>query len=234
MVNGYWLFASPQRNFVRRLHKIVDTEIMAALPRYLQECTRELLGARGYMRTLNDERGLARLRLIADVIEKTALEPSTVHAIFSRVAAKKEGLDGVLRELESPEKAMVVKRPAEAAVASASSLPSRRPTPAAPSLPARAVSPPARSMSTPAMADPSRDELRRIHAEIEQSRVHARELEVLVRALVERSVLDATRIRGLESVVMAMANAAGAGSAAEQCYGEATVEFLERKTRMLR
>lgn len=227
---------------------------MSPIPKYLLDWTRDLVGVRGYVRLLNDEPARRKLRRIVELIESASIAKDIVQSAFNEALRRRRGLDEVIRLLEGPERGIAVTRPGSVAVHPAlmnRSVESVRASSvrhagvrAEASLSGSAVRAPvvrATIASEKISEAPSADRqsihaieyrLGQMAAELHEQRRHARELEALVREMVERSVLDATRIHGLETVLMAMAHASSIGADATALYAAASADFLDKRVRI--
>ncbi len=192
-------------------------------PQYIHEWARELLGARGYIQAMNNSTDRRKLEQIAEGLASGAIDFSKARAVFSRASIRRQGLDQVYRELESPE---VMTTAHGATAAHGRSAPAYSAVPSSHASPSTA---PPRKVTVA-----SEESVTRIQGELEAVRRHAREMENLLRELVQRAVMDATRIQGLETVVMAMAQNAGLGPACEETYANSTGDFLRRRMHLIR
>lgn len=174
----------------------------SSIPQHVKEWTRDLLGARGFILAWNDPKMRKKLDRIGELITERKLTLAELHTIFLQARNSRDGLDAVLDRLE--------KSPHPAAARSA-----------------KAASPAATTVSQRGAATDA--ELSALRAEIVALRSHARDLEILARALTERAVFDATRIQGLETVLMGIAQSAGLSAAAEELYASSTARFLEKR-----
>lgn len=176
---------------------------MATLPRYIQNWTRELLGAHGCVRAFNTSTERRKIDTIVEAIESGKVTAPDVRAAFNRAAiSRKPSLDDVLKQLKGVGSGAV-----------------QRPASAAPAAPAPTVPP---------------VEIQALQRELDALGRKVNDLEELTRALTERAVLDAVRIQGLESVIMAMANGSGIGPDAERVYRQATSQYLSRRLPLLK
>jgi len=177
---------------------------MATLPRYIQNWTRELLGAHGCVRVFNTATERRKIDTIIEAIESGKVTAPDVRAAFNRAAtSRKPSLDDVLKLLKGVG-CGAVQRPA-AAVPAAASAP---------------IVPPV--------------EIQALQRELDAFGQKVNDLEELTRALTERAVLDAVRIQGLEAVIMAMANGSGIGPDAERVYRQTTSQYLSRRMPLLK
>lgn len=182
---------------------------MAATSQNVGQWIRDLLGPRKFLRAMNNAETRARIEGIAREIDRGRLDSNLVRGALARASATRDGLDNVLRELEA-------------------------------SLPTPAASPD----EVPALAaDRDRERARKQEEEFEalvgtviglrndliSARNMIHEMDGLLRELVLRAVLDATRIRGLENALMALASATGdprLQRVCEEVYSRSTAEYL--------
>lgn len=170
--------------------------------------TRELVGARGLFRILNEPKLRGRLSRLVDSINAGKIGREEVRTAFARAMYQQQGgIEELFDEFERlPLKTKTIqRRPPLEFVAS-------------------------RTGSAVAVAvEKVENQIQTLKLEIEAARRHGRELENLTRALVERSVMDATRIRGLEVALVTLADRTGLGDEITAIYSAATADFLHRK-----
>ncbi len=189
------------------------------IPSYIKDWTRELLGARGFLKAWNDIAQKKKLDLIVETIAAEKRPLDEIHNAFLRARGSKSPLDDVINQLQKPERWDIGKAVQAAKLASKHADTSR---------PAEIRSKPAETFSAELQ-----QELSRIRAEANMSRIRLVDMEQLVRALTERAVLDATRIKGLETALMALAENAGVSAEAERVYFKATAQFLDSRMPLL-
>jgi hypothetical protein len=199
------------------------------IPDQIKEWTRELLGGRGFIKAWNNPRERRKILQIVERVEELRIAPEDVHDYFHQAKDGRNGLDEIIDRIGKPQ-GKVSARPKVTAPAPTGSSPARTSGSASSGGPGR----PAASSSGDIGRDESaREEIGRLRLDLEWTRKHARDLEELVRAITERAVLDATRIKGLEAAIMTVAHAAGMTETVEQAYFTATARYLDPRTAQL-
>lgn len=223
-------------------HVTSDIHFMAPpVPDQIKEWTRELLGGRGFIKAWNDPRERRKILLIAERVDELRMDADDLHDYFLQAKDASNGLDAVLDKIGKPQgKVSTSPRPsppqgaAQSAAAATVAARARGAAPAASSGPASNAARTTMQQSGEIGRDESaREEIARLRADLEWTRRHARDLEELTRALTERAVLDATRIKGLEAAIMTIASAAGMSETIEQAYFTGTAQFLDPRMAQL-
>jgi hypothetical protein len=219
---------------------------MTTLSQSIHQWLRHWLGTHGYTRALKDRAKRDQLDEIVGRIERGELDGHEVRAVFAEAARRNLKIDEVFAALAPAERITEVRGPRGIVAVlpvkrsgtgttertTQPSPPAYRPAPSAPV--ARPVPAAVVATAAPATSPAVEAELRALRTELEAGRRHAIELETLVRGLLERAVLDATRIRGLEDVIMAIAKGAGIDAAAEEVYVKSTRDYLAKREDLLR
>lgn len=197
--------------------------IVDETPQYIREWIRELLGTRGYLRALNDEASRTKIRQLGEWASSSAVAPDKIRDICLRTDPGRGALDAVLNEIKELAGAPTRKRAAMV-------------PPAAPSQQkvyySRSAPPPDHSPAAPPV-EASSIEIETLRSEVRELGYRAAELEELVRELTARAVIDATRIKGLESALMALGESAGVKNELENVYGEATKHYIRPRLKHL-
>jgi hypothetical protein len=211
------------------------------IPDQIKEWTRELLGGRGFIKAWNDPRDRRKIMQIAERVDELRLDAEDVRDYFLQSKDASNGLDAVIDKIGKPQGKAVspYSPPAQSASAATGSSVSRSRKDLATSESSRAATAAASTRPTMSQSgeigrdESAREEIARVRADLESTRRHARDLEELARALTERAVLDATRIKGLEAALMTIASAAGMSETIEQAYFTGTAQYLDPRMAQL-
>lgn len=202
-----------------------------SIPDLLKERIRVLLGGRGFIKAWNDPAQKKKLLQITQRMEELRLGADEIHEVFLRAKDGRNGLDDILDQIGKPQGSASSREktytPHPAALAASSGT--------AASVAHRAAVAATRAETGEIGRDESaREEISRLRSDLESTRRRSREIEDLARALTERAVLDATRIKGLEAAIMTVAHAAGMAETIEQAYFTATAQYLDPRIANLR
>ena len=201
--------------FLQTIIASADKNFMNALkkdtPNNIHDWIREFIGGRAYIRAMNNRSERNKIYKIEDLVESGAVDLTEARAMLARARDKNQSMDDVIMELERSYSLKNFK----------SGLNSQK------SL---------NSVATNKTQIPSELQLKidELEKKVVALHNHLFALEEVTRGLVERAVMDATRIHGIESVVMALAHGSGIGADAEEMYSRTTGEFLNKRKNLLK